>query len=317
MEESDEKNHKIVKEKVSALPSLTQLIQESWELFQKTAIGYLKLFALSIGAIFFGGLIGVSLAVVFSFNALTAYFHSAHHSIPFPATTATILIVWFIVYLLCILIIGISFSIVNIIILKKKKTSPIFDLIKQSRPYIVPYFLTAVLCVLLAFGGMMVFFVPGLVIGVFFIFALYEVVLEHQSGRAAIAKSYIMVKDHFWEVVLRLFILEIANLIISSFFAHVVRTDFVLRFIQFLFMVFSVWYIKAYLYVLYTHVRARTTFPAHISLRWIWIVSGIGWVLAVLFACAIGYGITHYHGSMHTIRPVHRVRPGNVLKIRR
>ena len=292
-------------------PSLQQLIQDSWELFQKTATGYLKLFGLTMAALFGGAFIGFLIAIMFGLSALTGYFQGAHHMAPFPIATAIALLIWFILVVILIIVMGISFSIVNVFILHEKKTSPIFDLIKKSKRYILPYFITALLSAFITVGGMFIFFVPGLLFGVFFLFMLYEVVLEKQSGRQALARSYIMVKNHFWEVVLRLFVLEIANLIISSLFTHLAGANFGLRIVQFLYIVFSVWYVRAYLYVLYTQVRSRTTFSQHISLRWIWIVSLIGWVFAVFIFVGVGYGISHFH-NMHPVRPMHRMRPGTV-----
>ncbi len=304
----------MTEKKISKLPSLQQLAQAAWELFQKTAISYLKLFGLTLASLFVGVLIGISISLPISLAFFGSNLHNFNHLANFPVFGAILIVLWFILYLVLIIAIGIVFPIVSIFILQMKGSSSLFDLIKQSKRYVIPYLLTSLLSAFITFGGVILFFIPALLIGVFFIFMPYEVILEKQSGRQALVRSYVMVKNHFLEIVLRLFVFEIGYLIISSVFNHLAGESFLLRFIQFLFIVFSMWYFRSYLYVLYTQIRERTTFPQHISLRWIWIVSGIGWLLTILILIAVGFGISHFHSMMHPVRPVHnhRLPPGTV-----
>ncbi len=102
-----------------------------------------------------------------------------------------------------------------------------------------------------------------------------------------------MIKNNFWEVLGRLLVLEIAVLIVSSLLSKLAAGDSLLGLVQFLFSIFASWYARAYVFLLYKQVRAKTIFPEQISMRWIWIVSAIGWAIIVLVLVGLGVGIAH------------------------
>ena len=300
-------DHHVAHRDTSDLPAITDLIQDSWKLFEKTAIIYVKLFVLIAAFLLVGILIGFIIALPLSLNAFSPNFNAFLHPAGFSILLLIVLLVWLILYLLIIIGVGIMFPIVSLFILQEKKKEPLISLIKQSKPYILPYFITLLLSSLITLGGVFLFVIPGLIIGVFFVFVIYEVVLDGQTGRAAIKRSYILVRNHFWEIIVRLFILEIGILIISSILNDLAGGNWLLELVKFLFSVFSIWYSRAYVYLLYQQVRARTTFPEHISIRWIWIVSGIGWFLVLALMMALSTGAVRVPGMMHA--PHHYMVP--------
>ena len=155
------------------------------------------------------------------------------------------------------------------------------------------YFLTVLLSGLLVFGGLGLLIIPGILIAFFFAFVAFEIVVESQSGWNALKRSYFMVKNNFWEILGRLLFLEAIALIIAFLFSSLARNGINLFGIQLLFSFFASWYAKSYVFLLYKEVRAQTAFPSTISLRWIPVVSVIGWVVIILLGIALANGLMH------------------------
>lgn len=302
--------HKTAPVKSSQLPSIVQLIQDSWDLFNITALSYLKLLGLTIAFLFIGAIIGILIAVPLSFTAFFAHHHNLAHLSTFPVIMLFLFIFWAVLYILSVIIISFVFPVTSILILQHKKVPSVLEVIGQSKKYVLPYFLAIVLTALTAFGGIILFVIPGLLIGLFFVFVAYEIVLDGQSSKKALARSYIMVKNHFWEVLIRLVVLEVGLFIISSILTHIDRSSWLLIIVHLLFSLFSVWYSRAYTYLLYKQIHERTTFPQNISLQWIWVVSWIGWVFLALLFIGLWYGSehnpwlqTHHHVPYRYITP--------------
>ncbi|HSX09580.1 MAG TPA: hypothetical protein VLF93_05470 [Candidatus Saccharimonadales bacterium] len=304
MTEKKESTHKTEVKEAPQFAPLHDLIEGSWLLFQTTALSFLKLAAFTLGFFLLGtiilSIIFIGLAFVIGPSHINLYAMSPANY--FLLAVALIIGILYVIWILLVVTVS---SIISIFILQGKDASSITALIGQSKPYILPYIITMVLSSVLILGGIMLFFIPGLFIAVFFVFVLYEIVIEKQSGVAALSRSYIMVKNHFWDVVWRLFILEVTYLIISSLFNHLAGTDWLLRLVQFLFSVFWTWYFRAYVYTLYTEVRKRTIFPQKISITWIWVVSLVGWVIAILLSFAIVSNFSHRNTLMHHMRHDH------------
>lgn len=298
----------MAEKKEKSLPSISQLLEESWRLFEKTSLTYLKLFGLSVVAVLLAVLIGVLFAFPLSFVTFGSHSVDLNHLTLFPITMIILLMVWFILFILLFIAIAVITPIVGVFILQEKKGS-LFQLIKQSKQFFWQYFLAALLSGVVTFGGIILFFIPGLLFAVFFTFVLYEVVMEQQSGSTALKKSYFLVKNNFWEVIVRLFVLEIGLIIISVILNRLAGGNWLLNLVRFLFSIFSMWYSRAYVYLLYKQLREHTTLSSHISFRWIWILSSIGWVLLIFFASMLIFNASHLQGMMrmHSHR-IHRIR---------
>ncbi|SRR6266568_4987651 len=283
----------MAEKKTAELPSIAQLATGAWELFKETWISYLKLVGVTVGFVFLALLIGVIISLPVTFVAIGSGLQFFNHLTPFHIATLLLLGLWFILFFLSIIAIEVIFPIVSIFILRGKKPTPFFALIKQSRRFFLPFFLTTLLSSLLALGGMILLVIPGLLIAFFFTFVAFEVIIDDQMGSAALKRSYFMVKNHFWEVLGRLLVLEVAVVIISLLLKRLASGESLLMLVQFLFSIFASWYARAYVYLLYKEVRANTTFPEKISLNWIWIVSVIGWAVIILLLVGLGVGLLH------------------------
>jgi len=292
------------KEKNLDLSSVQELVKDSWKLFQNTAFIYIKLLGLAIACLVLCSLIGILIALPLSFTAFSAHFNNFGHLTTFPIVILILFIIWVIICLVGIIVIGLIFPIVSIFIFQQKKATSLFDLIQQSKRYLLSYFLTSLLSSIVVFGGVVLFIIPGFLISVFFSFVGYEVILEKKSGKEALQRSYTLVKNHFWEIIIRVFVLEFGLIVISSILTRLAGEDWLLNLVKFLFSVFSFWYARAYFYLLYKQLHDATTISSRISLRWIWIVSGVGWALIILTAGAFAFGAIHIPGMIH---PQHRL----------
>jgi len=279
-------------------PSIQKLFQDAWGLFKKTWVSYLKLLGLSIAFVFLGALIGVIIALPISFIGISSHFQLFRHLTPFNISILVLLAAWTIIYLLSIIAMGVSVSIVSIYILQGKKAASIIDLIKQSKRFFWPYFLTTLLTALLVLGGSMLLVIPGLLIGFFLCFVGYEVVIDEKSGVTALKRSYVMIRSHFWEVLGRLILLEVGIIIVMSVLQRLATGDPLLGLVQFLFSLFVSWFARSYIFLLYKEVHAKTTFPDKASLLWIWIVAVIGWVVILLLTFVVVPQLSHLAG-MH------------------
>ena len=290
------------------LPSVTKLAEDSWELFKKTWTDYLKLVGLTIAYVFLALLIGVLIILPVSFIAFGSHFQLFDQPTPFTIIIMILLTVWLVLFFLSLVVIEILFPIASVFILQEKKNSSLFDLIKATKPYFWPYFLTVLLSGFLVAGSAVLLLIPGLLIAFFFSFVLFEVVIDGQKGGSALKRSYFMVKNNFWQVFIRVVVLEVAVIILTSIANRIAGKDVVLKLVQFFFSLFASWYARAYIYLLFKEVRARTSFPAKISINWIWVVSVIGWVIVILLIVAGASGFMH-----QPVHPLHNPIHGNAV----
>jgi len=291
------------------LPSIQQLATDAWELFKKTWVFYLKLLGLSFAYIFLVVLVGILISLPITFVAIGSGLRFFNHMTPFHYATLILFILWIIFFIVSVISVEIIVPIAGIFILQGKRTTPIFDLLKSTKPFFWQYFLTMLICGFLSVGGMFLVIIPGFLIAFFFIFVMYEIVLEKQKGLAALKRSYFMVKSHFWEVLGRFVVLEVVYLIILGILTKLAAGDALLGLVRFLYILFFSWYAWAYMFLLYKEVKARTTFPEKISITWIWIVSVIGWLLLVLLFVSLIIGLAHLPMQLG---PIHRVSPNAV-----
>lgn len=283
----------------SHLPSLVELAEDSWELFKKTWVAYIKIVCLAIAVVLAAVILGVLILLPVSLVSFGSGYPQFGHMTPFSGIMFVLFILWFILFFLCLAALEIIFPIVSIYILQGKKTSPILDLVKQSKTIFWPFFVTVLLSLILTAGGTALLFIPGLFIAFFFTFVSYEIVIEGKTGTLALKRSYFMVKSNFWEILGRLVLVELGIVIVSWVLGRFAGGDGILSLVQFLFSLFASWYARAYAYLLYKEVRAKTTYPEHISIQWIWVVAIIGWVVFLFMILTFSSWAAPHSGMMH------------------
>jgi len=288
---------------------MQQLASDAWELFKKTWIVYLKLAGLAVAYIFLAILIGVLIVLPISFVVVSSHFQAFNQMTPFTIATLILFIIWLILFFLSLIVIQIIYPIAGIFILQGKKISSLFDLLKATKPFAWLYFLAVLLSAFFVAGGMVLLIIPGFLITFYFSFVLYEIVIDEQKVQSALKRSYFLVKNNFWEVLVRLVILEFSIIIVSSILNRIAGGDWLLSIVRFLFALLASWYARAFVFLLYKELRAKTTLPERISIQWIWIVSLIGWGIIILIVVGWGFGLMN--ASVHP-HHMYRTYPGAV-----
>jgi len=69
---------------------------------------------------------------------------------------------------------------------------------------IIPVFILSIIVGLIIFGGLLLFIIPGIIFGVWYAFAMYEIVLNDKKIKESLHNSKLLVKGRWWSVVWRL-----------------------------------------------------------------------------------------------------------------
>jgi len=280
---------------IHKLPSLTIFFQQSWELFKKTWTLYLKLVGLAIAYLFLALLIGILISLPITFDTVVSYVQLFNHLTPFQIADLVLMVAWMILFFLSLIAMSVIFPIVSIFILEGKKDLPLFMLVKQSKKYFWITLLAMLLCGYFVIGGLSLFVLPGIIISILFSFTTYEIVLGQQTVQHALKRSYLMVKNNFWAVVGRVLLVEIGAQIILNIFKRIAPGDVLFVIVYVLLSLLLGWYIQSYLFLLYKQIHKTVDFSRPVSLRWVWIVSSIGWVVLIL----IGISVITFLSNMH------------------
>ena len=279
--------------KKTALPSLKILFKDSWELFKKTILLYGKL--LIAGFVAIG--IFLFLTLISGGFLVKAVIEAARYPTVYEIITVILLAVVTLIPLIGLVASTLLFSIADTIALTNPQKTSIRSMVQASRPLIAPYFITAFLNAFLVAGGYLVLLLPGVVMSILLLFALYEVVFEKQSGIAALKRSYILVKGHFWSVVGRYVLIEVITMVLSNLLPRIVGKDGLLLVVIFLINLAVGWFIQVYMYVVYKQVKATAKTDSSSSTTWMWVLAVIGWVLLVVSAIFFGNAVMYFFQS--------------------
>lgn len=268
------------------LPSIKSLFQDSWELFKKTFVTYLKI--VGVGILLFvacavvAGLCAVPL-VISSGGSMDALF--THTSI-LEIIEMVVFVIWILAAFAVLTVYSLSVPIAYMFVLDDPNKESLKKLFDRSKPFIVPYLLAGLLVFLIIIGGFTLLVVPGIVFAIFFSFVVNVVVLEKLRGKAALQRSYQLVKTHFWGVLLRMIVLEAAFYVISYILQQIAKEVSLFRVVSSAFSFTSDWFGAVYSFLLYKQLCKSKPSDSPISIRWIWIPAIVGFVLFLLLAVA-------------------------------
>lgn len=163
---------------------------------------------------------------------------------------------------------------------EKNKKLSLTMIFSQSLSRFVPFLFVEIISLLLAFGGFFAFFLPGLLIYYFLVFASYVAICEKVSTLRALEKSVSLVLQKPSAVLLRFFILLLITVGIGHTFSSLPNT--LLTYILFvgIYMLFG-WYSTSYIYLLYKDIASKTQAKKYSSLAWIIPTALLGWVIAI------------------------------------
>ena len=277
------------------LPSLHDLIAESWSATKATwwtqfkvgLLGMGTLFLLAIVAIIVGLLLGVSGRAL-----MDASQFDLNNPLALLAGGALSMFIIgvFIAIFMAVAIATQAASYMVVFNYQEKMSAR--TAFKQGFKFVVPLIVTSLLTCLLILGGFFFFIIPAIAFSILFAMSAMEVIFQHRRPVAALKRSMALVSTHFGDIFLRWIVLMGINMGLSMVFNIFAETDnqslnglvalisvitsFVLSFFNF-----------AYSVVLYKQVNAATDPKKESSLTAVVIIAVVGWLIVILAGVSI------------------------------
>lgn len=278
---------------VSTHLTLSDHFKNTWEVFKRTWLSYVKVVGVGIGLFFVIGLIGVIIGLplmISSGGSAPDLFTD-----PSPAQIAGIVLVvlWIIASIVATIVYFTWLPIASIFILDHKDRLSLGELFRKSKPLLFPYFLLSLFVGLLVLGGWVFLVIPGIIISLLFVFVSFVFVLEDKRGTTTLKRSYQMVKENFWTVLLRVFVIQAVLFVGSYLLDSLAQESDAFSLISFAFSVLGGWFAQAYMYLLYKQMKKRVPSASASGIAWVYIVSGIGWLLLIGLVTAVLNGALH------------------------
>jgi len=276
------------------LPSLSELLNNSWLRLKETGMRLVGLYVLlsvvAIAVVVIGLLVGGG-AVLGSAGG----FAGLETAVQNPASWLTFGAV-FVVAILMASLISNAFSAALILEVDNPTAkTPIGTLIQRGLGMIVPLFVVSLITQFLVLGGFFLFVIPGIVIGVLLSFAMYEVILGGTRGLEALKNSISIVSQNFWGILGRWAAIVGIQIVVMAVFSALSEIDgglgSLFELASSIFSMFFSLYTLVFGVLLYRAARANTNLTEG-KMTWMWPVAVLGWVvgglLLVLIARAAG-----------------------------
>ena len=241
-------------EKNKKLISIEDLFKKTFNLFSKgiepLLIIQAILFGVTLGAVILM-IIGIFIIVVALFLITAA---TLEYSEALPVIVMIITITFSVIFFVALItlpsILGHAALIMATDDTKKgikRKIKEYISIVWNRKWEIIGLYLLTALIVMV---GFMFLIIPGIVIGFFLIFAPFILILEKKSITESIVESFRLVKNNFWEVLLRHLVIYfsfIAVVVISNF---IPLANMAVNFLGSIIMVI-------YMYLLYKNIRKK------------------------------------------------------------
>lgn len=313
------------------MPDFKQLLKDSWEAFKGSLLNLVILSVLgSILGIIFGslvmfGVVGVGFITALSTENGTSQEISREISQAFLdiASSPKILglyIAGAVIFILLIILVGIIFRIAAFVAIGNyKEKVRLGYCLKMGIKLLIPVTVVSLVTSLISFGGTLFFIIPGMILSLLFSFTIFEMVLGEKKWFTSITGSVRIMYQHFGEVFLRILAIWVGSLVILQFPHYILRT--VSRALMesapgeatVLFLITEIIYFVvsgvfgyfwlAYTTVVYQHAKAATDETKKPNMLWIWIVSALGWLLAIIMIF-IGIRIFQSEGFQKRVQAI-------------
>lgn len=271
-----------VSPQTQSLDGVQKLFQQSWELFKGTYVSYVTLVLLGIGLFLAICLIGFVLGLPLMISSGGSASNLLSNPSALQTTGIILVILWAITSIVVLCVFGIFASIANVLIVSSAQKLAISEMFKRSKPLLLPYFLTTLLLSIVVLGGWTLLIIPGVIFSILFSFVTFSIVLEGKTRHAALRSSYQIVKSHFWEVFVRILLIQIVIFVGTFVLDSLAEEAEFFSLVSFIFSVASGWFTQVYMYLVYKQLRSMTSPNTPVSMRWVWVVSGIGLALFVI-----------------------------------
>lgn len=273
----------------SSLPSIGSLFREAWQIFTQSM---LSLFILNvIGIAIYVGLAAIAFLLFILSGVGSLLLKNGLQGIAttlpsISGSTITILVVIAAVFGLIYSIIGSALQISSILLIDSQGKTSLGSAFKKSLGLIIPLFLVGILTFILTFGALFVFILPAILFYFLLIFVQFEVVLNNQRWLGAVRRSALVVSHNFGAILIRLIIIVLIYIAIAVIIPNLLykigpETQVFVGIISFLINLLLGWYILAYDITLYKQAKVTLESEHEKSIIWMWIVTIIGWLIAV------------------------------------
>lgn len=234
----------------------------------------------------------------------------------FPIALGVLIVVLIVAYCIALAIESLVFQNATIHALFHADDHPTFgESVKRGYQTSWKAFFYTFIAVFLVSGGLWLFMIPGMIIGLFLTFSLYVIVYENKGPFAAIRRSYELVRADPWLTLGHVVILGLIGAGIGFFSKLCVQllsipfialgdegqtlgviALFPFNMAQSLLTIVVGWYGMAFYVVLYRYLVKKLETQAKATYRtfWMWIVAIVGWIFFALMASLIGYAIVTY-----------------------
>lgn len=268
-----------------ALPPVKELFKQAWEIL---VASLLPILLLNLSVIVIYVLLGLVSGIIFFFLAVAAGVFSPDFSPTLLLSHPVVLIIGFLLLATLIIFaifVGSLMPIGSILILDGAGAPvSLKAVIRKSLGLAVPLSLTVLLAGLLSFGGFFLLILPALLFEFFFMLTTCDVILGGRKYAGALRRSFYLVSNHFGGVIARVLLFWLVYVAIAIFIPNLIRrvepvTGAVISFISFFVNILLGWYSLAFTLTLYKQVRAASEPEKENRLRWLVIISLLGWLL--------------------------------------
>lgn len=286
-------------------PPISVLFRESWHEFTHSIVWLIVLTIASWIAIFAVALVAFLVGLASGLGAFLSSQGGGNLGAVFGSSLGIVLVLAIVFFVVSLIVIGFVMQIGSVLIIASDKQQFSFGgVVRKSIGLILPLFITQFIVGLLAIGGFFVFVLPAIIFGYLFMFTMYVVIFESHRGTSALRRSMTLATHHFGEVFARFLVfiglailfylvyffvsffvgllLGISSVAAKEAAAGALGMQLVLYIIMQIVSTLSGWYILAYLYTLYKHASANTPAEKKASMRWVWGVAAVGWIIAIL-----------------------------------
>lgn len=217
----------------TALAGPIDLLKESWRIYKERFWKLMGILLLPFGiGVILILLFSVVLFVlgIFSFDSLgslgsEAGVNSFISSLVTPSN-AVLLLILGIIFLLVMVIAQLWGQISLMTAAVSETKLGVKEAYKKSRGKILRYFGLTLISSFILWGAMLLFVVPGIILGVSFSLATFVLLSENIGGVSALARSREYVKSHWWGVLGRTLFINLIPALVSSLSSRTIVTFF-------------------------------------------------------------------------------------------
>ena len=275
---------------LAELPPIKQLFSDSWKTF---TLSLLNLFILSLVSI-----VGnVSALLIFGLLLVILGLGSGliKNFIQQPSALSNLSPAILVFVIVLAVVFGILFMLMNYVfriatvvaVARSEDHLSVKENIKFSLRRVFPLVMTDFIILFFVIGGSALFVFPALIFYFFFLFVNYEVILNNQSYLKALKRSVLLVSKRLGEILIRILILVGITILLTILIPNLLRkidpdTYILIALWSVLLNVLLGWFSLAFTLQLYKQSQAGLENEKPPSLSIFWIVTLLGWVIAIL-----------------------------------